>query len=83
MAPYTTMQYSEKYRSWEYEFDTHGRHMWSVTGIYGPLSSPHGLFTGCLRVLNTYGAVQAPCGVARILFYTTHEQPRNRPHGAR
>ena len=34
----------------------HGRRIWPYGTRTGPLRSPHGLFTGCLRSINPYGA---------------------------
>ena len=34
----------------------HGRRIWPYGSRTGPLRSPHGLFTGCLRSPNPYGA---------------------------
>ena len=34
----------------------HWRRIWPVWAGMGPLRSPHGLFTGCLRFQNPYGA---------------------------
>ena len=34
----------------------HGRRLWPCGARTGPLRHPHGLFTGCLRSLNPYGA---------------------------
>ena len=39
----------------------HSRRMWRYGACTGPLRSPHGLFTGCLRSIN-------PCGARKFII---------------
>ena len=48
----TDTQLQENWHNWNLQKS----HTGVVFGRTGPLRSPHGLFTGCLRSLNLYGA---------------------------
>ena len=45
----------------------HGRRIWPYGARTHPLRSPHGLFTGCLRYLNSYGA-------RKLIMHALHDR---------
>ena len=58
----------------------HGRRIWPYGARKVPLRSPHGLFTGCLRYLNPYGAHKLIMHALKLYGPRTGRQ---NPHGAR